>query len=81
MNVCPRGNKNCEIGLMFRTKKNNYVCSGFNKNPTKYHKDIVNLCSKGFFTEFNMEMTKEEALYIISVLSSTMAFIKDKNEK
>ena len=65
--------KNCE-NIFKSTQKSHYICSGINKKPTKYAKDIVKLCLKGkFVKEFFIEMTLHEACMISAALSAAVS--------
>ena len=67
-------NKNCKYTLKIEAENGDFICSGFNKKPTKHKKDNVWLCLKNKYVKNkHMEMTKEEALTIISVLSLTVS--------
>lgn len=69
---CPRKEKHCKPTICFKTIKRNFICSGISNKPTKYKYDIVWLCLKGKFSETFIEMTKAEALGIISVLTGSL---------
>jgi len=69
---CPKKNKYCNPSICFKTIKHNYICSGISSKPTKYKKDIVWLCLKGKFSQTQLELTKGEALGIISVLTGSL---------
>jgi len=68
---CPKKEKSCKPSICFMTKKGNYICSGISSKPTKFECDNVWLCLKGKVAESGIEMTKAEALGIISALSAT----------
>ena len=72
---CPFKNKYCTSILIFKGKKDNFICSGVSKKPTKYKEDIIWLCLKGKLCKTQLEMTKAEAVFIISSLSSTLGEI------
>lgn len=72
MAKCHRKIKECSPSICFTTKKDNYICSGISKKPSKFHKDFVWLCLKGKYAETKLEMTKGEALGIISVLTGSL---------
>ena len=70
---CPKKDKNCK-NLFCAKSKSHYICSGINKKPTKYKKDIVKLCLKGKFVEnFNIEMTLGEAALMSAALNVAMS--------
>lgn len=70
---CLKKRKNCEPILRLRDK-GHFICSGINKKPTKYKKDIIKLCLKGKYVKrFIIEMTLQEALMISSALSLTVS--------
>jgi len=71
--TCPRKSKQCKQKMCF-DYKNHYICSGKLKRGTKYKNDIIQLCLKGkFINNFCMEMTRSEALLIISALSGSLS--------
>lgn len=79
---CPKGNKNCSGGMIIQGAKDNYICSGINSKPTKYKKDNIWLCLRGSLAKQHIEMTLDEALGIISVLSCTLFGMEsEKREK
>ena len=66
---CPKKNKYCTPALYLKDK-NYFICTGINKKPTKYKKDIIKLCLRGkYVKDFKIEMTLQEALMISSALS------------
>lgn len=69
---CPKKNGDCKISLIIKGKADNYICSGINSKPTKYHKDIIQLCLNGFFSKRSIEMTIEEANYISACLNTSI---------
>jgi hypothetical protein len=77
---CPKKSKVCKPSVCFLSSKGNYICSGISKKPTRFKEDIVWLCLKGAFAKTNMEMTKAEALGIISVITASLFGI-EKLEK
>ena len=67
---CKKNSKHCSPILCIMAKGTNYVCSGVSKTPTKYKDDKIWLCLSGcLIKNTKIEMTKEEALIIISALS------------
>ena len=67
---CPKGCKNCKSVLYIPAKGKDYICSGISHKPTKYKKDNIWLCLAGTLIEdMKLEMTREEALIIVSALS------------
>lgn len=71
---CPKSNK-CIPNLQ-KFAKGDYICCGFNKKPTKYRHDVIQLCLKGqYLNDLSIEMTPAEALDIASVLTATLANI------
>jgi hypothetical protein len=69
---CIRKNKNCIPSLCIKGKGRNFICSGINSNPSKYKKDNIMLCLSGELTNRSIEMTIQEAAFIISVLSMVL---------
>lgn len=71
-NLCPKKSNYCFCSLILKGKDNNYICSGISKKPTKYKKDIINLCLSGILSKTKIEMTKDKASFIISVLATSL---------
>jgi len=69
---CPKNNKNCTPNLVYQGAGNNFICSGTCKKPTKCKTDFVWLCMKGQLSKTEMEMTVQEASFLVSVLSATL---------
>lgn len=65
---CPKKNKHCECQQICKAANNNYLCVGKNKKP-KFACDTLKLCGKGMASAFAFEMTPDEALIIINLLS------------
>jgi hypothetical protein len=65
---CPLKNKYCKSQAIARAKNNNFICSGINSKPY-IKKDIIKLCVKGRFCKMQAEMTRKEAIGIITTLS------------
>jgi hypothetical protein len=72
MAICPKKLKTCKSILIIKGGKNNYICSGISNTPTKYKKDIIHLCLRGILSKIKLEMTKDEASFIISVLAASL---------
>lgn len=73
---CPRKYKNCSATKIAYAQKNSqFICSGICKAPEKYLHDNVKLCFKGSLSDREIEMTVEEALFIISGLTNTLGFL------
>jgi len=70
---CPKNDKHCDICLIYKSKGKNYICSGINKKPSIYKRDKIKLCIISEVSNHVSEMTTEDASFIISVLSSTLA--------
>ena len=78
---CPKKNKYCNPSLIFKSIKNNYICSGISNKPSKFKKDYVWLCLNGALSKSAIEMTEGEANAIVSVLAATsFGFKKLKKE-
>lgn len=77
---CLKKNKYCIPSIYFITSRKNYICSGINHKPTKFTEDIIWLCLKGAFSKTELEMTRGEALGIISVLTASLCGL-DELEK
>ena len=69
---CIKKNYYCKPSICFKAKGNNFICSGISKKPSKFKEDIVWLCGKGKVAKFDLEMTKSEALALISVLTGSL---------
>lgn len=69
---CPKKDKNCSPSICFVTSKKNYICSGISSKPTKFEEDKIWLCLKGALSETSLEMTENEVLGIISVLTASL---------
>lgn len=72
---CPKNNKNCLPNLIYKCKNKNFICSGTGKKPTGYKKDFVWICMRGALSKTEIEMTVQEASFVISVLASTLGQI------
>lgn len=73
---CPKKNKNCQPTLIVKAKdESNFICSGVNFKPTNYSKDNIWLCLHGHRHKLDIEITVEEALFICSVLHSSLGFL------
>jgi len=73
MGKCIKKNKYCKSSICFLTpNKKNYICSGVSFKPTKFSEDKVWLCLKGKLSKTALEMTKNETLGIISVLTASL---------
>jgi hypothetical protein len=77
---CPKKSNTCKSLLIIKGGKNNYICSGISKKPTKYNKDIIHLCLNGILSKMKIEMTKDEASFIISVLAASLGEAVSNNE-
>lgn len=69
---CQKKNNYCKPSLIFRAKGNNYICSGINSKPSKYNKDIIQLCLNGVFSKRSIEMTLDEANFISACLNASI---------
>jgi hypothetical protein len=69
---CLRKNKNCRPSLCIKGRGKNFICSGINSKPSKYHKDYIMLCLSGELTNRSIEMTIQEAAFMVSALSMTL---------
>ena len=69
---CIKNRKECKPSVCFKTIKNNYICSGISRNPSHYSQDKFWLCGRGKECSFDLEMTKEEALLIVSALCASL---------
>lgn len=72
MSNCLRKNKNCNSTLCIKARGKNFICSGINSKPSKYKKDNIMLCLSGELANRSIEMTIQEASFIISTLSMTL---------
>ena len=73
---CPRNYKNCSATkISYAKNTSQFICSGICKTPEKYLHDNVKLCFKGSLSDREIEMTVEEALFIISGLTNTLGFL------
>jgi hypothetical protein len=77
---CPKKDKNCKPSICFKTIKNNFICSGVSFKPSKFKEDNIWLCLRGKLSETSLEMTKGEALGIISTLTGSL-FAKEELNK
>jgi len=83
---CPKKNKSCTQCLIYKGRGKNFICSGINKKPDKYKHDNVQLCLSGELCSREIQMTKQEACFITSVLMATVgqiepSIIKKQKEK
>lgn len=69
---CPRKQTECKPSILFRGKGDNLICSGISKKPSRYRKDNVWLCLQGAYGKTYLEMTKQEALMVISALAGSV---------
>lgn len=66
--------KRCKRIYYMEGKDKCYICAGINSRPTKHKYDNVWLCLHGAFVKkHRIEMTKEEALVMVSALSLTVS--------
>jgi hypothetical protein len=70
MNSCKK-DKSCKRSFYLKGAKDNYICSGITK-PKIYKKDIISLCLKGELSQKGIEMTREEAIFLITALGSAL---------
>jgi len=68
---CPKKKHDCTQSFFLPlVNKKYYICSGYNKKPTKYKYDKVSLCLMGKFVKNSrFEMTVDEALSMSSALA------------
>ena len=84
---CIRKNKNCTPSLCIKGSGKNFICSGINTKPSKYKKDYIMFCLSGELSNRSMEMTIQEASFMISTLSMTLGQLappilgKEKNNE
>ncbi len=69
---CLRKNKNCVPSLCIKGRGKNYICSGINSKPSKCKTDYIMLCLSGELANRSIEMTVQEASFILSVLSMAL---------
>jgi hypothetical protein len=69
---CLKKSKVCKPSVCFQTIKGNYICSGISSKPSKFGEDRIWLCLKGALAKTSLEMTKGEALGIVSVLAASL---------
>lgn len=68
---CKYTQKRCEITHRIEARNGDHICCGINIKPKSDKNDVVNLCLKGELIEpLSIEMTRHEALMIISALST-----------
>ena len=75
---CPQKNKHCVCQQVFAAEKKNFLCVGLNKKP-KFKCDSIKLCGRGMASQFEFEMTPEEALIIINLLSTGVHNVIQEN--
>lgn len=74
---CIKKNKHCKPSLIFKSIKNNYICSGISTKPSKFKDDTVWLCLKGAISKTALEMTENESKAIVSVLAASSFSFKE----
>ena len=69
----------CECQLLVGAKNGDFICAGHQSKPDSEEQDNIQLCLKGEMLEKPqvIQMTKQEAGYIISVLSMAVANTED----
>lgn len=69
---CVRKLKDRKPTVNFITEKKNYICGCVAEKGSVYKDDTCWLCLKGKYNSTNLEMTKAEALSIISILTANL---------
>lgn len=72
MPKCIKKDKHCTPSLCFFSNKQNYICAGISNKPTSWKDDIFWLCLRGKHAKTALEMTRGEALGIISALTANL---------
>jgi hypothetical protein len=71
---CPKKRIDCKPSAQKLTKdKKQWICSGKSDRPKCYKKDIVAICCKGRFSEFNIQMTVAEAFDFVMALCARLS--------
>ena len=74
MKKCRMSRIDCESKCIFPAAKEDFICAGKTRNPTKFEQDTVKLCMKGKYVGGGtIEMTHEEALLFVTAILNVIS--------